>query len=222
MDSRQPNYNRGRNTYLVLIGAGLFVLLSKVVATPATVISLFMVALGVYCIRSGTRRKGYVLLGIGGFILVGSHFAVIVSLVLMSLGYFYIKSKEIHGETGSIQRTRLIESQKRNKEAWILRSLSLWCVIGELSLDFTLAIPEEPETTLVLQGMIGDIDLYFPEDMAVSIESSVLFGQMRVGTERESGTMNKIRWQSPHYETADTKVKLIVSYLVGDIDIKVL
>lgn len=222
MDSRQPNYNRGRNTYLLFIGAGLFVLLSKVVATPATVISLFMVVLGGYCIRSGIPRKGYVLLIIGGFILVGSQFAVVLSLVLISLGYFYWKSRQMHGEAGAIQRTRIIESQKRNKEAWILRSLSLWCVIGELNLDFTLAIPEEPETTLMLQGMIGDIDLYIPEDMGVCVESSVLFGQVRVADEKESGTMNKIRWQSPHYETADTKVKLIVSYLVGDIDIKVL
>ena len=93
MDSRQPNYNKGRNTYLLLIGAGVFVLLSKVVATPATVISLFMVLLGVYCIRNGIRRKGYVLLCIGGFILVGSHFGVILAVIVISLGYFYIKSK---------------------------------------------------------------------------------------------------------------------------------
>ncbi|MDF2924107.1 MAG: hypothetical protein K0R57_3021 [Paenibacillaceae bacterium] len=221
MESERPD-NRGRNKYLVFIGAGVFLLLHKIVANPATVIAIFMVLLGIYSIRSEMKKKGYVLLGIGAFILVGSHFAVILSLVLMSLGFFYLRSRQVHGEGDVIHRAKVIESQKRDKEPWVLRSMSLWCVVGELNLDFSLAIPEEKETTLVLQGIIGDVDLYVPEDIGISIESSVLFGQLRVATERESGTMNKILWQSPNYGTADNRMKLIVSYIVGDIDIKVI
>lgn len=221
MESGQPN-NRNRNKYLLFIGAGIFLLLNNVIANPPTVISLFMVMLGIYCVRTDSQKKGYVLLGVGAFILVGSHFAVIVALVLMSLGFFYLKSRQIHGEGDVLQRTKLIESQKRDKEPWILRTMSLWCVIGELNLDFSLAIPEENEITLVMQGIIGDIDLFIPEDMGISVESSVLFGQVRVATERESGMMNKIHWTSPHYATAGTRVKLIVSYIVGDIDIKII
>jgi lia operon protein LiaF len=221
MESGQPN-NRNRNKYLLFIGAGIFLLLNNVIANPPTVISIFMVILGIYCIRTDSQKKGYVLLGVGVFILVGSHFAVIVALVLMSLGFFYLKSRQIHGEGSVLQRTRLIESQKRDKEPWILRTMSLWCVIGELNLDFSLAIPEESDITLVMQGIIGDIDLFIPEDMGISVESSVLFGQVRVATERESGMMNKIHWQSPNYATAGSRVKLIVSYIVGDIDIKII
>jgi lia operon protein LiaF len=219
MKSGQPN---NRNKYLLFIGAGIFLLLNTIVDNPATMVSLFMVLLGIYSVRTGSRKKGYILLGIGAFILVGSHFAVIFALLLMSLGFFYLKSKQIHGEGDVIQRTKVIESQKRDKEPWILRSMSLWCVIGELNLDFSLAIPEEKEVTLVMQGIIGDIDLIIPEDMGISVESSVLFGQLRVVTERESGMMNKIYWQSPNYAAADNKMKLIVSYIVGDIDIKVI
>lgn len=221
MESRQPN-NRNRNMYLVLIGAGIFLLLNKIVANPATVISLFMVFLGIYCLRTEAQRKGYVLLGIGAFILVGSHFAVIAALVLMSLGFFYLRSKQVHGEGEVVQRTKLIDSQKRDKEPWLLRSMSLWCVVGEFNLDFSLAIPEEREATLVMQGIIGDIDLFIPEDMAVSVESSVMFGQIRVANEEEAGIMNKIHWQSPNYHLAETRMKLMVSYIVGDIDIKVI
>lgn len=221
MESRQPN-SRNRNKYLILIGAGIFLLLDKVIANPATVISLFMVLLGIYCIRTDERRKGYVLLAIGAVILVGSHFAVIMALVLMSLGFFYMRSKQVHGEGRVFQRTKLIDSQKRDKEPWVLRSMSLWCAVGEYNLDFSLAIPEENEVTLVLQGIIGDIDLFIPDDIGISVESSVLFGQLSVGNDRETGVMNKVYWQSPNYDTADNRLKLMVSYIVGDIDIKVI
>lgn len=219
MDGKQQN--RNRNTYIIFIAAGLFVLLSKLVS-PAAVIAVFMVLLGLYSVRNGSQKKGYVLVGIGAFILVGSHFVVIAALVLMSMGFFYLKSRQVHGEGTVLQKTKLVESLKRDKEPWILRSMSLWYAVCELRLDFSLAIPEEKETTLVLQGIIGDIDIFVPEDMGLSVESSVLFGQLDAGTERESGMMNKIYWQSPNYATAEQRVKLIVSYIVGDIDIKVL
>lgn len=221
MDERQP-HNRNRNTYLIFIGAGLFLLLNKIVANPGTVIAIFMVLLGIYSVRIGSQKKGYILLGIGGFILVGSHFTIIVALVLMSMGFFYLKSRQVHGDGSFIQKTKLVESLKRDKEPWILRSMSLWYVVGELNLDFSLAIPEEKEITLVLQGVIGDIDLYIPEDWGLYVQSSVVFGQLDVATERESGMMNKIYWVSPNYETSENRVKLILSYIVGDIDIKVI
>ncbi|WP_438449261.1 cell wall-active antibiotics response protein LiaF [Gorillibacterium sp. sgz5001074] len=215
-------HNRNRNTYMIFIAAGVFVLLTKIVANPGTVIAIFMVLLGFYSVRNGSQKKGYVLIAIGAFILVGSHFMVIVALVLMSMGFFYLKSRQVHGEGSVLQKTKLIESLKRDKEPWILRSMSLWYAICELRLDFSLAIPEEKETVLVLQGIIGDIDIIIPEDMGLTVQSSLVFGQLDAGTERESGMMNKIYWQSPNYHAAEQRVKLLVSYIVGDIDIKVL
>lgn len=221
MEGHEP-HNRNRNTYLVFIGAGLFLFLNKIVANPAVIIAMFMILLGIYSIRSGPEKKGYILLTIGAFILLGSHFTVILGLVLLSLGFFYLKSRQIHGDGHIYQKSKIVASFKRDKEPWILRSMSLWYVIGELNLDFSLAIPEEKEVTLVLQGILGDIDMIVPEEMGLSVESSVLFGQLDVGLERESGVMNKIHWQSPNYATAEQRVKLIVSYIVGDIDIKVM
>jgi lia operon protein LiaF len=59
-----------------------------------------------------------------------------------------------------------------------------------------------------------------PEFLGVSVNASALVGQINAGNEKETGLVNKVNWQSPNYETSDQKVKLIVSYVVGDIDIK--
>jgi lia operon protein LiaF len=34
--------------------------------------------------------------------------------------------------------------------------------------------------------------------------------------------LNKITWQSPNYDTCSNKVKLLVSYIVADVDVKII
>lgn len=216
----QKRQNRQRNTYLLLIGAGVFLLLNTLLGASA-VVAVFMVLLGIYAVRSGSNKKGYLLLGVGLLVILGNHAAIVLALILMSLGFFYLKSREHHGGA-FVQKQKLIESLKWDREPWVLRSMSLWYAIGELNLDFTLAIPEEAESTVVLQGIIGDIDIIVPDEMGVLVQSSVFFGQLEVGREKEAGVLNRIVWQSPNYDSSEQRVKLIVSYLVGDIDIKVM
>lgn len=218
----QPHHNRNRNTHLVFIAAGVFLLLNKLIHNPATIIALFMLLLGIYCIRSAYEKKGYILLAAGTVILIGGHFMIVLALILISLGFFYLRSRQIHGDGRFLQKQKLVESLKWDKEPWVLRSMSIWNVIGELNFDFSLAIPEEKEVTIVLQGVIGDIDIILPDDFGIDVQSSVFFGQVDVVKEKEAGLVNKIYWRSPNYETSEHRVKLIVSYIVGDIDIKVI
>lgn len=218
-----PNPNRHRNTYLVLIAAGVFLLVGKWVGLMSFV-GILLLLLGLQQIRSneGSVKKGYIFVGAGAVLLMGGNISIIVALVLISLGLFYKKSKEIHRDGAYVQRQNFISSIRHDKEPWVLRSMSAWYVIGETRLDLSLALLEEKETTVVLQGVIGDLDIIVPEDLGVDVEVTVLVGQLDISTERASGVMNRIHWTSPNYETADNRVKLLLSYIVGDIDIKIM
>jgi len=74
----------------------------------------------------------------------------------------------------------------------------------------------------MFQGIVGDVDLVIPEDYGVEIEAFVLFGQIDFSHDKETGMLNRLYWKSPNYETRDQKVKIIISYLVGDVDIRLL
>lgn len=100
--------------------------------------------------------------------------------------------------------------------------MSIWSFIGEIHLDLTIAILDEKEVTIVLQGVVGDIDIIIPEDMGVDIHSNIFIGQTMIGAEKEEGLLNKLEWTSKNYEDSEYKVKLVVSYLVGDVNIKIL
>ncbi|MEB3103129.1 cell wall-active antibiotics response protein LiaF [Ferviditalea candida] len=213
---------RNRNTALVLISAGLLILLYKLLGF-FTLSAILIIGLGIYKILAYEENKsGYALLVIGGLMLLGHHLSIVVGIVLISLGYFFIKSKRAQRDDDYLRRQNLLESIKWDREPWGLRSMSVWCVIGEIRMDLSLALIESEETTVIVHGVIGDVNLIVPEELGLSVEASTLFGQIKIGQERRSGLLNHVVWQSPHYSESAHKVKLLVAYTVGDIDVKIL
>ena len=167
-------------------------------------------------------KKGYIMLGIGAILIIGHFFVIIVAVVVISLGLYFLKTKQNHWKGAYLNRQKIIESLQWNKRPWSLHSMSIWNIIGEIKLDFGLAIWEEPEVTIILQGVIGDIDIIVPENVGIIVTGSVVFGQIEVELEKEAGVLNKIVWQSPNYHTCTNKVKLHVSYIVADVDVKII
>lgn len=213
--------NRNKNTYLILIAAGAFIILERFVGFW-NLLGLLMILYGVHVLRGGgSSKKGYFLVIAGAFFVAGGPLALIIGIVLISLGLFYKKSKDLQQDGAFMQKQSLVGSIRYDREPWVLRNMSVWHAVGEMRFDFSLALQEEKEVTVILQGMIGNLSIILPEDMAVSIEGSVQAGSLYVGGVKREGIGNKISWQTPHYDSADTKVKLVASYLVGEVNIKV-
>ncbi|NEW09833.1 cell wall-active antibiotics response protein [Paenibacillus sp. SYP-B3998] len=215
------NGNRNRNTALLLIGTGLFLLLDRMFGF-FPILAIILILLGIHRLRSHRERKGYVLIGVGAVILFGDHITIVLSVVLISLGLFFIRSKRVHKDDSYIQKQKLVDSVRLGREPWILRNSSTWYIIGETYIDLSLAILEQRETTVILQGVVGDVDIKVPEDIGVSLNSSVTLGQIQIGSERDTGVMNKLVWESANFEQCDHRVKLVLSYIVGDINVKIM
>ncbi|MCE5171584.1 cell wall-active antibiotics response protein LiaF [Paenibacillus profundus] len=203
----------------VLIVVGLLILIGKWLSF-GTFVALVMLYLGVRKVRAAELRVGYILLGVGGALLLLEHLMLFLGIILISLGIFYSRTRQDEKQERVEKRQNLSASLKWDREPYILHSQSMWHVIGECDIDLSLAILEEPETKLLFQGVMGDMDITIPDDVGVEIEATVLCGQIDVGRDKETGLFNKWTWRSPNYDWADQRVKLYISYIVGDIDIK--
>lgn len=213
--------DKNRNIAFILIGVGLFMLFGKWISF-FTIAALILFFIGLDQVRTrGNPKKGYMLFVIGGILLLLDHFTLLLGIILISLGLFYAKSKKVQRDDRYIQKQNLMSTIKWDREPWILRNMSLWHVVGEVSLDISLAIMEDRECVIVLQGALGDIDIVVPDDIGVQIEANVVFGQIDFNHEKEAGFMNKRVWKSMNYDVSEQKVKLIISYIVGDIDIRI-
>ncbi|AOZ93515.1 cell wall-active antibiotics response protein LiaF [Paenibacillus crassostreae] len=210
---------RNRIIAIGLIGIGLLLLSGKWISF-FTIVALLLLLLGIYRIRNGDIKKGYIFLGIGAGLIMLDHLILVVAICLISLGLFYGKSKKVQTEDGFIQKTSFMSNFDWDQSPWVIRSMSIWHVLGESDLDLSLGMPEERETVIMFQGVMGDLDLDIPDYYGVEIEAFVLFGSINFDGKKDSGMMNRFTWISPNYSVSDYKVKFIVSYIVGDIDIR--
>ncbi|MGE7827726.1 cell wall-active antibiotics response protein LiaF [Paenibacillus sp. NPDC093718] len=185
-----------------------------------TIVALLLMFAGVLQIKHGHVKKGYILLGVGAVLLLLEHLMLIIGISLISLGIFYGKSKRAHTTTKYIQKQNFMSNFDWDRAPWVMRSLSVWHVLGEADVDLSLALPEERQTVLMFHGMLGDIDLMIPDYYGVEIEASILFGSIHMDDRKETGILNRVRYKSPNYETSEYKVKFIVSYLGGDLNIR--
>lgn len=185
-----------------------------------TIVALLLMFAGVLQVRTGQVKRGYILLGVGAVMLMLEHLMLIIGVSLISLGIFYGKSRRAHGTTGYVQKQSFMSNFDWDQSPWVMRSLSVWHVLGEADVDLSLALPEERHTVMMFHGLLGDIDLMIPDYYGVEIEAFILFGSIHIGDRKETGIINRVRYQTSNYETSEYKVKFIVSYLGGDLNIR--
>ncbi|AZK46206.1 cell wall-active antibiotics response protein LiaF [Paenibacillus lentus] len=202
-----------------LIGLGVFIIFGQWLSF-FTIVAILILGFGIYKIRLGDDVKiGYILLAIGGGMILLHNFMLVIAILMISLGLYYAKMKKMHPVNNYIQKQNVTSSIHWDRDPWTLRNTSMWHVLGEVNIDLSLAMVDDQDNVLMFQGVVGDIDLIISEDYGVEIEAFVLFGQIDLGDEKETGMLNRVYWKSPNYEHRDQKVKIIISYLVGNVDI---
>jgi lia operon protein LiaF len=211
---------RKRFLAIALIGFGILLIFGKWLSF-FTIVALLFLAFGIYKIRQGEQVKtGYIFLAIGGGMILLDHFMLVLAILMISLGYYYAKIRKTQPQGNYVQKQNITSSIRWDRDPWSLRNTSMWHVLGELDIDLSLAMVEGGHNVLMFQGIVGDVDLVIPEDYGVEIEAFVLFGQIDFSQDKETGMLNRLYWKSPNYEIRDQKVKIIISYLVGDVDIR--
>lgn len=211
--------NRKRNTALLLIAAGAFLLFGNIFGF-FTITAFLILFLGIYKLRADGGKMGYLLIAIAAIMLLNSNMIIILSLILIACGYILLTTKQLPKVETYVHKQNILESIRWDREQWIFRNTSITCLIAEAHLDLSLAILEDELTTLVLQGLVGHVEIIVPEDLGLKINTNLLIGQLELVGEKEAGFFNKTSWQSPNYLTSTYNVELNLSFVVGEIKVR--
>ncbi len=203
---------------MLVIAAGVYLALGAIAGYP-TVNAALLLLIGVDRYRTDRSRLSFVLIVISVIVLIVNQFALFALVVLISLGIFYFKAKPPSAGT-YVSKHQLVLNMRSEDRSWVLHSMSFWHGIGEVRMDMSLAVPEDKQLTIVLQGLVGNVDLIVPDDYGLEVEASVLVGQISFRQTTEGGMFHKLSWRSPDFETRETQLKLQLFYLVGDIKIR--
>jgi len=104
--------------------------------------------------------------------------------------------------------------------AWQLDDLQIWHGIGESTLNLSTAIIPEREVIIELTGLIGEVTVIVPQDLAIKINVDVDVGEVTVFNHNQTGTSRFISYMSEDYDQATRKVNLLVALKVGEVTVK--
>jgi predicted membrane protein len=79
-------------------------------------------------------------------------------------------------------------------------------------------LPKEQNIILIRVG-IGDTKIILPEEAAISLDVSMLNGQLIIGQEEISMNNETFKWQSERYNQSARKVKLVANVFVGKVEV---
>lgn len=102
---------------------------------------------------------------------------------------------------------------------WELIDMNIWHGIGEVKLDLSRALIHNGESVVMISGWIGDIDIYVPYDLDISLIANVNVGDIDVFGNKQGGLNRSVTLTTSNYQNADKRVRIIVNLLIGDIDI---
>ena len=165
---------------------------------------------------------GIVLILVGLVFLIGHLFDVNVwalwPLGLILLGvWLLLRPRLITSDV--VVRQRLLGDIHRDG-VWQVADEEIWIGVGDVELDMTRADIPVGETRLRVFGFVGDVDVFVPAGVGVSVSSTAFVTDGRVLGQKRDRFLSTLHLASEDYETAERKIGLETTFFVVDLRVK--
>jgi lia operon protein LiaF len=92
--------------------------------------------------------------------------------------------------------------------------------IGDTVIDLSYTMLPKGETVIFIRNIIGNIRILVPYEIEVSVNHSGVIGATNVFENHGSKMFNQVfQIKTPGYETAEQKVKIFTSLMVGNLEV---
>jgi len=226
---------------------GGFLLLEIFVFNPGLIFSL-LVSIGMIYISKKSLKgsAGKILFWIGLlFLIVSVLNMVTVKIILFSLLAYYlfqlfqkrnttdvikpiIKDKETvtYTEELILKKNPLFTNSFYNRNVtpdhvYEWNDINIQCGITNTTVDLSYTVLPEGETVIMIKNIVGDVKVYIPYDMEVSINHSILFGSYHIFGEAKENVWNQnVSIRTNDFDLAETRVKIFTSFIAGNLEVK--
>jgi hypothetical protein len=93
-------------------------------------------------------------------------------------------------------------------------------VFGDVSVDCRQGGLADGEHKLTVSGVFGDARVIVPPGIALDITAHTLLGDASVLDQKRGGISASVRYATPGFESAPKRLRLSVSQVFGDIDVR--
>jgi lia operon protein LiaF len=226
---------------------GGFLLLEIFVFNPGLIFSL-LVSIGMIYIAKKSLKggPGKILFWIGLLLLIVSVLNMVtVKIILLSILAYYIfqlfqkknttdiikpiirdKETVTHTEEPILKKKAIFTNSFYNRNVtpdhvYEWNDINIQCGITNTTVDLSYTVLPEGETVIMIKNIVGDVKVYIPYDMEVSINHSILFGSYHIFGEAEENVWNQnVSIRTANFDQAETRVKIFTSFIAGNLEVK--
>lgn len=129
-------------------------------------------------------------------------------------------------DDSKIKRQPLFENvlfgqQKTAEEVYEWNDVNIQNGIGDTTIDLSYTVLPKEEAVIFIRHFIGNVQIYVPYEVEVSVIHSVIAGSTTIFQHSESKIFNQtLFYKTPEYEHAGQKIKIVTSMIIGDLEVK--
>lgn len=91
--------------------------------------------------------------------------------------------------------------------------------IGNSVFDLGNTLLPKGQNLILIRKAIGNTKIIIPEGIAVSLDTSLLVGNVVIKGEEYTLLNENFKWHSENYETDNRKIKIVLNVLLGDLEV---
>ena len=116
---------------------------------------------------------------------------------------------------------KIFDDQKTSDTAYQWRDINIHGAFGDRVVDLSNTVLPNETAIISIRHFMGNIEVYVPYEVEVSIHHSSIFGRAHIFGEHHWNLVNKtLLYQTENYDQATPRVKIVTSILSGDIEVK--
>ena len=174
-------------------------------------------------VNRGQLVIGGVLVLLGILFLIGTIFQIDIGAIcwpvgLIVLGVWLVARPRMVSPESGVQVQLL--GDVRRKGAWQAQSEEIWLGIGDVELDYTAAVLSPGETKVTIFGFVGDVDVYVPNSVGVSVRVMGVITDSELLGRKQETFFTPVEVTSTNYTTADSSIHIEMYAFVSDIKVR--
>ncbi|HLU23411.1 cell wall-active antibiotics response protein LiaF [Lederbergia graminis] len=112
-------------------------------------------------------------------------------------------------------------NQRIVNEIYEWDDINIQCGFGDTVVDLGMTMLPKGESTVVIRGLVGNIQLLIPFDAAVIINHSTVSGKLKVFEEEETELFNSNVIYHPNQDESSIRtIKIITNIVVGNLEVR--
>jgi lia operon protein LiaF len=121
----------------------------------------------------------------------------------------------------SLFTNRLMGRQQTPEHVYEWNDVNIQAGIGDTVIDLSYTVLPKGEAIIFIRNFVGNVQILVPYEVEVSVHHSTWMGTAKILNAHNAKMINEVlQFQTPDYETAVQKVRIVTSMMVGDLEVK--